>query len=159
MDHEADVRAIDTHPERNGRHHDVDLLVQEGFLVPGTDVVRQASMIGNRSQSLAGQPVRRLLHLAARQAVDDARLVLVPGQDAKNLAALIGTAQHPERQVRTIERADQHERIAKPQLRDDVSADALGGGGGEGVHRDAGEFVAQAARAGGSQAGSRDPTD
>ena len=140
---EAHVRAIDAHPERHRRHHDVDLFVEKGFLVPGAHVVGQPRVIRNRAEPLAGQPVGRLLHLATRQAIDDARLVLMAGEDAKNLAPQVGPAQHAVGEVRTIEPADEHERLVQPELRDDVPAHPLGGGRGERVHRDAGELIAQ----------------
>ena len=66
-------------------------------------------------------------------------------EHAKDLLAKVGTPQHTVGQVRAVEPADQHDRIAQPQLGDDVAAHALGGGRGECVHRDAGEFVAEAA--------------
>ena len=51
----------------------------------------------------------------------------------------LAAAQDAVDEVRPIERSDQHQRIAQPQLGDDVAADALGRRRGEGVERDAGK--------------------
>ncbi len=54
-------------------------------------------------------------------------------------------AQYPVREVRPIERSEEHQRILQPQLGDDVTADAFGRGGGKRVQRSRREIVAQAA--------------
>ena len=59
------------------------------------------------------------------------------------LRVQVAAAQHAVDEVRPIERSDQHQRIAQPQLGDDVAPDALGGGRGEGVERHVREIVAQ----------------
>ena len=145
MDDEPDVRAIDAHPERDGRDDDVDALVQEHLLVVAADFVRQAGVIRHRAVPLARQPLGQRFDLLPRRAVDDARLPVVPIENRDQLRVEMAAANHPVHEVRPIEGSDQLQRFAQPQLGEDVPAHALGGGRGEGVEGDAGKFVAQPA--------------
>ena len=70
--------------------------------------------------------------------------MLVAREDVEQLLLQGAAAQHAIREVRTIERSDEHQGIAQPQLRHDVASHPLGGGCGERMERHAGKIVAQA---------------
>ena len=106
-------------------------------------VVGQAGVIRHRAVPLALQPFGERLDLAARRAVDDARLAVVPREDVDQLRVQVAAAQHAVHEVRPIERSDEHQRILQPQLGDDVAPDAFGRGRGERVERHAREILAQ----------------
>ncbi len=67
----------------------------------------------------------------------------MPRQDVGQLAFDLRARQHPVDQVRPVERSDQLEMIAQPELRHDVAADAGRGGRGVGVQAQVGEERAQ----------------
>ena len=46
VEHEADIRPIDAHPERHRGDHDVDAFVQEGLLMFTPNPVLETSVIG-----------------------------------------------------------------------------------------------------------------
>src|SRR5678815_3773176 len=74
---------------------------------------------------------------------DDAGLAVVPIEDRDQLAVQMPAADHSVDEVGPIEGSDQHHRILEAELADDVATDPLGGGGGEGVERHAGEILAE----------------
>ena len=141
--HEAHVRPIDAHPERHGGDDDVRMLVEERILVPAALVVGQAGVIGARPHSRFDQPGRERVDLPARRAVDDPGLAAMAAEDVGQLALELGAGEHAVNQVRPIERSDQLDMVAQPQLPDDVAAHARGRGGGVGVQAEVGEQAAQ----------------
>ena len=92
---EAHVRLVDPHAERDGGDDDDRVLAHERVLVALALVRAHARVVGEGVVPPLAQPSRRLLHLAARQAVDDARVASVPGveeaQEAAGCAFRFGT--------------------------------------------------------------------
>src|SRR5690606_30729792 len=87
---ETDVWLVDAHAEGDGGDQHQPLLLEEGVLVGLAYRGRHAGVIGQGAQTLAGQPFRRLLDLAAAQAVDDAAVARVLAlQEAEQLAARV----------------------------------------------------------------------
>ena len=113
VDHEADVRAIDAHPERDGRDDDVGLFVDERVLVPVPLGVVEPGVIRQRAHAGRRQPLGERVDLAARRAVDDARLAAMAREDVLQLLLQARARQHAVDEVRPIERADQLERLAQ----------------------------------------------
>ena len=144
MHDEPDVGTVDPHPERDGRHHDVDRFVQERVLVPVPRRVVQAGMIGQRADAFVGQRRCQLVDIPPRQAIDDAGLAGVAAKDCQQLPPEMGARQDPIGQVGPIERADQHRRIDEAKLVADVAPDARRRRRRVGVQRDAGERLPQA---------------
>ena len=81
MGDEAHIRLIDAHAERDRGDHDHAILVEEPLLRNPALLGRQSGMIGERGAPFAREPGGRLLHRAARQAVDDAAILRVLGGD------------------------------------------------------------------------------
>jgi hypothetical protein len=75
----AHVRLIDAHAEGDGGDDDDALAAQELGLVGAAHVGRQAGMIGQRVEALALQEGRGVVHLLAREAVDDTGVARVLG--------------------------------------------------------------------------------
>ena len=81
---EAHVRPIDAHPERHRRDDDVGPLVEKRLLMPAAHVVGEAGVIRHARVPLSAQPFGQRLDLAARRAVDDARLAVVAREDRRS---------------------------------------------------------------------------
>ena len=62
--HETDVRFVDPHPERDGRHNDPDLIPGKLFLVPGPLGFGQARMIRAGGETLRTQRRAKLIDLS-----------------------------------------------------------------------------------------------
>ena len=103
MDHEADVRSVDAHPERHRRDDDVHPFVEEVLLVRGADPVRQSSVIRHRGVPLAPQPLGERFDLTARQAIDDAGFAVVARENGLQLLVQAAAPQHPVGEIRPIE--------------------------------------------------------
>ena len=82
---EPHVRSIDAHAERHRRDDDVDALVEKRLLMAAAHVVGQAGVVRHRAMALLLQPLGQRLDLAARRAVDDARLPVVAREDVGQL--------------------------------------------------------------------------
>ena len=83
----------------------------------------------------------------------------VPREHLLNLLSAVGARHDAIHEVRPIERADQHRRLAEAPVPTTMSARTRGGRGRrERVERDLAEAVAQRARAAGTPAGNRGPT-
>ncbi len=61
VDHVADVRLVDAHPERDRRDHDVAVVVAEGVLRAGPHVRLQPSVVGERGDPRLAQVLRGAL--------------------------------------------------------------------------------------------------
>ena len=94
--------------------------------------------------SPAPQPLRGLLHLAAREAVDDARVAAVLGvEEAEELIAGVALRDDGVADVRTVEAADEHPRASEPEALGDLAPRRRVRGGGEGDARHAGVAFVQ----------------
>ncbi len=85
------------------------------------------------------EPCRQRVDLAARQAVDDARLAAAPAQDVEDLPLQVRARNNAVDQVRPVERSDELDGILQLELRRDVAPDAVRGRRGEGVQAHAGK--------------------
>ena len=95
-----------------------------------------ARVVGEGVVSPDPEPSRSLLHLASRQAVDDARVVAVLGfEEAQELLACIVLRHDGVADVRAIEAADEDASIAEPEALGDLAPGRRVGGGGEGDSR------------------------
>src|SRR5207302_10349653 len=99
----------------------VDALAEERILITAAVAVGQAGMIRRRRQARAGQPCAERVDLAARDAVDDARLTAVARDNLLELPLQRAARERAVQQVRPVEGADQLQRIAQRELRGDVA--------------------------------------
>ena len=142
---EPHVRSIDAHPECHGRDDDVDALAEERILVAAALAVRESRVVRERRHTDAGQPRRKRIDLAARRAVDDARLAAMAREDLLELPLQRGPRKRAIEQVRPIERADELQRVSERELCRDVAPDARGRGRGERVKAGARQQLPQPA--------------
>ena len=108
VDHASDVAAIDSHAERNRRHHHVDFLGGEAILRAAAIVGFHSGMIRCGAHALARQVCRDLLGVFSADAVDDRRLALMPPNRLGDLRVHVQFRTHPVEQDsddRTIRRA------------------------------------------------------
>ena len=133
MNHAADVAAIDSHPERNRRHHHVDFLGGEAILRAPALVRFHPGVIRSRAHALRREVSRNLLGVFSADAVNDRRLTFMPPDRLRDLRVHVQLRTHAVKQIGAIERSDQHRRIDEPKLLDDVATHALGRGRRVGV--------------------------
>jgi len=97
---EAHVRSIDPHAERDRRHDDLDILIQECVLVPMPRGVVQPRMVGHRADAALGQPLRQRVHFPPRLAIDDARLAAMKFEECERLAEAVAAMMTKDRNLR-----------------------------------------------------------
>ena len=135
MGDEAHVRLVDAHAERDRRAHHDAFLALEHLLMLLARLELHARVIRQRAHALALQPLGGLFDLAARQAIDHARvgravLVRVLGADEiEQLRARIVLFDDPITNVRPIEARHEDARVVEREAVDDfVARDGVGGG-------------------------------
>ena len=128
----ADVRLVDAHAEGDGRHHHRLVLAHEAVLAALAQLRILAGMIGDGVEPFLLQESRDLVGELARQAIDDARLALLVGEERQQLLRPMGLVRDAEAQVRPVEAVDDDAAVASEQLLRDVRARRLVGGRGEG---------------------------
>ena len=96
----------------------------------------QAGVVGQRAHAAFGQHRRRGIHLAPRQAVDDAAVAAMPVEEVQQLAAAVVLGQHRVADVGAVERTDELARILQRQPFDDLAPGRGVGGRGQRDPRD-----------------------
>src|SRR5436309_2512230 len=150
VDHVADVRLVDAHPEGDRRHHDVDLVAREGVLVARPHGVLEAGVVRHGAHSGGVEELGQGLDVLPGQHVDDAALARAPadvGEEVLARPAAVALLVRREHQVRAEERALEPVGLHHAELADDVAGHPAGGGGGEREDRDAAELVLEPAQA------------
>jgi hypothetical protein len=142
---EAHVRLVDAHAEGDGGHHDDAVLVDEAGLVLLARGGIHAGVVRQRGETLGIEPGRHLVHLPARQAVDDTGLAGVALLDeAQQLfpgAAFVDA--HVVADVGAVEAGDEMARVFQLQAPGDLLAGGLIRRGGEGDARHLGKALVQ----------------
>src|SRR3979411_2421843 len=105
--------------------------------MPRSHLVGETGVVRRGAAPLPAQPFSERVHFAARRAVDDPRLVLVPRQNLQKLTVEVAASGTARKRVGATDGADGAARIAQAELVDNVAPDAFGCGRGEGVQRDA----------------------
>ncbi len=85
VDDEAHIGLVDTHTEGDGGHDDVDVLLEEVILRLRTFIGLQSGVVRRGLEAVELQLGRQLLHLLARETVDDATLALMLLKETDNL--------------------------------------------------------------------------
>ena len=144
MGDEAHVRLVDPHAERDGGDDDHRVLAHERDLVAPALLRAHARVVGERVVAPLPQPPRRLLDLAAREAVDDARVAAVLGvEEARELLARAALRHDGVADVRAVEAAHEDPRVPEPEPLGDLAPRGLVRGGGERDARHAGIALVQ----------------
>ena len=141
MGHEAHVRLVDAHAESDGGDDDHPVVALKTALVPLAHIAWQAGVIGQRIKARIHQLLRGLLHLAPREAIDNARLIPMAVQ--KRLQVHPGTALHlhPVANVGPVKAADEAHGLDERQAGGNLLPGAQVGGGGQRHARHAGEAL------------------
>ena len=135
MRNETHVGLVDAHAKGDGRHHHDALLLAENRLMAGAHFRVHPGVIRQRADALLGQPLRGLLHLLARQAVDDAGVAgvaihVLGADEAQQLLTRAVLLDDGVADVRTVEAGEEDARVRQRQpLNDLVARDGIGRGG------------------------------
>jgi hypothetical protein len=106
--------------------------------------VLHAGVIGQRAHAVLVQEFRRLFHLLARQAVDDAAVAaMLGGDEVQQLLAAIGFLDDLVADVGTVEGGHELRRIVQLQAVHDFGARLRIGGRGQRDARHVGELLVQ----------------
>ena len=132
---EAHVGLVDAHAEGDGGAHHDAVLAQEAALVVGAHLHRQSGVIGQGGDAVAGEEVGGFLDLAPRQAVHDARLAGVTGEEIEQLSARIVLVCDAVADVGPVEGAEEALRILQRQALGDLAPGRWIGAGGQGDAR------------------------
>ena len=84
---------------------------------------------------------RQLVDVLAANAVENARLALVPLEHLLHLAHEIQARENAIIEIRPVEIADENGRVLEPELLADIAPDLLGGGGGVSMEGDVRELL------------------
>ena len=139
MGDEPHVGLVDAHAERHGRGHHDAILFQKHVLVVRAGARIHPRMIGQRANTTFIEPRRRLLHLPARQAVNDPALASPRGEEIQQLLPTLLPLHDRVGDVRPVEAGGEHGRVLKAKPLDDVRARRGVGRGGQRHARHAGE--------------------
>ena len=121
----------------------VDLVAREGVLDAPPLVRRQAGVVGGGVDAVGAQLVRDLFGALAREAVDDAGLALVAGEELQQLVQRLALLDDGVADVGPVEAGDVDGGVGEPEPHAHVVARLGVGGGGAGHDGDAGEQLAQ----------------
>ena len=113
----------------------------------GAHALVEAGVIGERAVALAAKCSASALGPVARGGVDDAALALVAGEEILDLPARLVLGGEAKVEVRPVEAVRGWSAALGEELRGDVGARGVVGGGGERDRRDAAERRADARRA------------
>ena len=145
MEDVAHVRLVDAHPEGDGRDDHHPGLGHEHVLVRLALGGVHPRVIGQRPHPGRREQRRRLLGLSPREAVHDAALAGVAGDEARELALPLALHLHREADVRPVEAEHELFDRAAEELLGDVAAGHLVGGRGQGRDGDPRKQLAQPA--------------
>ena len=135
VDDETDVGLVDTHAERDGGHYHVDVFHQELVLVLGTDLGVEPCVVRKGLDAVDLKELRHLLHLAAAQAVDYARLAGMLADEADYVLVGVDLVADFVVEVRAVERRLVDDRLGDSEGLEDVALHLGGGGGSKGYDR------------------------
>ena len=132
MRHEAHVRFIDPHAERDGGDDHDAVLVDKAILMARARGRIQPCMIGQRLDAGPGQRGGDVFDLGARQAIDDAGVagmaLVDEGLELRRRVLLLDDL---ILDIRSIETRDKIRRAGKPEPLDDLLSRQLIGGSGQ----------------------------
>ncbi|MCY1232693.1 hypothetical protein D9M72_452000 [compost metagenome] len=128
MSNEADVRLVDPHAEGNGGHHHQPFFLAKARLVALARAGVHAGVIRQRIDALPLQPCSGVLHLLARQAVDDAAVMRAVGcgvlrlDESQQLLASVVLLDDAVADIGPVEAGDENAGVVQRQPLDDLVA-------------------------------------
>ena len=143
MDHIPHVRFVDAHSKRDCRDDCVDGLRFECLLVSSTFLVGHTGVVRQRAVSHRVELIGQLFGTCSGCRVDDAGFTRVALQDFSDLRDATIDPLTAVNKIRTVKRTDEHFRVTQAELFNNVSADVLGGGRGEGMNADVRKVIPQ----------------
>ena len=139
--HEAHIRPVDPHAERDGRHHDDRFPAAEPGQRHPLLHGRQPGVERQRREPVRLEPERRPLGLVAAAAIHDPGLPFVAVQECRQLLRLALLCLRRDVQVGAVEAGGEHLRLFHAQRVQDVEAGARVGRCGERDARHAGKAL------------------
>ena len=143
MDHEADVRLVDAHAKRHGRHHNLQVIALKFFLHVDANIIFQPGMIGRRANSLALQARSGVFDFRPAVAVNNPRLTALFLHVAHQLIERFEFLHQHVANIRTVKTADLNQRIVQPQQAHDILARGVIGCGSQRHKRERREPLTQ----------------
>ena len=143
VDHEADVRAVDAHPEGVRGDDDGRLAPHEGVLHARALVVVHRAVVSQSPHAVRGESLLHAVDHLARGAIDDACAEELDDlEQALELRLVGGHLGDVEGEVGPLEAGDDDLRLGPPtlpqaQVLNDVLPHGVGGGRGDGQQADA----------------------
>ena len=137
VDDLPDVREVDAHPERGGRHHDTQAPFPEGRLHAVPLLVREPGVVRGRGKPAPADQLGQLDGRRAGAGVHQRPAVAwIEGLEQRlPLPLLSPAAACGELEVGSVEAGHHHDRVAHAQAGGDVVSHRGRGGGGEGRDR------------------------
>ena len=103
VDDEAHVGFVDAHPEGDGGDNDLHIVADERFLILLSVYIFQSGVIGSGGISTRDQIRGQFIHLFAREAIDDARLILVTFEHVDGLLSWVAFGQDLDEKILAVE--------------------------------------------------------
>ncbi len=102
MQHIAHIGLVYAHAESHCGHHDQHIIPDKSTLVGFALLTGQAGVIGCNRVTTIRQRLRQFIHLATRVAVDNTRLVRVPGDQLHGLIDGVLLLYDLQKQIRPV---------------------------------------------------------
>ena len=141
---ETDVGLVDPEPEGDGGDHGDAVFLEEAALVPLALRRLHARVIREGGNPLRVQKARRLLHLPAAHAIDDAARSLVPfSKELKKVVLRVPLGDDLITDVRSIEPGNEDPRVLELQVLEDLPPGEIVRGRRQRDPRDPGKPLSQ----------------
>ncbi len=124
MHDKAHVRFVDAHPKRDRGHDDLHVVAQKRALILRALLVGKSGVIRLRGEPVAFQRARQLVHLPAREAINNAGLLRMLLQELQRLAERIFLGHNAEHKVLAIEAGNELLRGREVERRANILAHA-----------------------------------
>ena len=134
VDHETDVRLVDTHSEGNRGDDDVHIFHQETVLVFRSRLGIQSRMVGKGAYPIDGQETGSLFHLLPAKTVDNPGLARMLLDIANDVFLGVHLVPHFIVEVRPVEGGLEHCGVHYTEILLDVALDLRGRRRGQGYH-------------------------
>ena len=139
----SDIRLVDAHAKRDGRHHHDASFGHEALLVGVARLLGHAGVIRQRPHLVLPKKRGHLFGLLARQAVHNAAAPWMPLHEIEQLALAVVARFDTELDVRSVETQHQRFHPATEQPHSDVDARRFVGGSGQSNDRHIRENITQ----------------
>ena len=143
VNHPAHVGFVDPHAEGDGRAHDAHVVAEEGFLVASAFFGGESGVVRTGGEAAGGEGLGGALGGGTRGAINDAAFFGALFDPFGDLASGSVFGENFVGKVGTVEGRHVDTGIAQAKVSDDIRANPLGRGGGEGHDGHLGQDVAK----------------